>query len=268
MVFVDWLKCIFGVGAADFKFAVASVSACGLVRKENQDHLLSLPDAGFFCVADGMGGGKGGALASQWVCEGLSLVVNSPEYPAVSGAGRASFAVEALQQANDRIRAYARGQGYKSMGSTVAFIVFDPSDWSHPSIVHAGDSRIYRMRRGELQQLTRDHTVGVELSRKTHSRTEAQKLGSRSNPLTHILTRAVGTEFRVRPDRQTIDAKVGDRFLLCSDGVHDMLSDEEIAAAMRGWRQPEEIVRRLEKGVLAAGAGDNYSMVLVEVCPR
>ncbi len=265
MAFVDWLKYLFGKGAADFKFAAASVSARGLVRKDNQDHLVSLPEEGFFCVADGMGGGKGGALASQWVCDGLSLVVRSPEYSAVSGAGRTRFAIDAIQQANDRIRMYAREQGYKSMGSTVAFLVFDPNDWSHPAIVHAGDSRIYRLRRGELQQLTRDHTVGVELSRKTHSRAEAQKLGARSNPLTHILTRAVGTEFRVRPDRQTIDAKVGDRYLLCTDGVHDMLSDEEIAAAMRGWRRPEEIIRRLEKGIIAAGAGDNYSLVCIEV---
>lgn len=265
MFFIDWLKGIFSNEAADFKFAAASVSACGLVRKENQDNLLSLPDVGFFCIADGMGGGMGGAIASQWVCESLSVAAGCAEFSELVGEGRVQLACDALQKANDRIRAYARERGFQSMGATVAFIVFNPKDWAHPNIVHAGDSRIYRMRRGELQLLTRDHTVGGEMSRKTLSRTEAKSLSSRHNPLAHILTRAVGTEFRVRPECQAIDARPYDRFLICTDGVHDMLSDKEIASAMRGRVQPEEIIQRLEREVVAAGAGDNYSMVCFEV---
>ena len=113
-----------------------------------------------------------------------------------------------------------------------------------------------------------DHTVGGELSRKTHSRMESDDLKSRRNPLSHILTRAVGTEFRVRPDWQTTDMRLGDRFLLCSDGVHDMISDEEIAALLRSRGAPDEIARRLEKAVVDAGAGDNYSMICLEVRRR
>ena len=268
MAIVDWLKKMFAKEAADFKFAAFSVSACGLVRKENQDSVLSLPETGLFCVADGMGGGKGGALASQWVCESLAKAVRDVSFDTLGGEKRIMFLGAALQETNDRVRAYAKEQGYKSMGSTVALLVPNPLDRSHPYVAHAGDSRVYRMRRGELQLLTSDHTVGGELSRKTVSRREAEDLGSRGNPLSHILTRAVGTEFRVRPEWQSIDLKVGDRLLLCTDGVHDMLSDAEIAVAMRGRRTPSEIARRLETGIVAAGAGDNYSLICLEVRRR
>ena len=265
MVLVDWLKDMFLGSPASLRFAVFSLSSCGLVRKENQDNLLSLPDAGFFCVADGMGGGKGGALASQWVCEELSTAVQTGLPHAMDADSRIQVMDKALQEANSRIRAHAREHGFRSMGSTVALLVFDPQDWLHPTLAHAGDSRIYRLRRGGLHLLTKDHTVGGELSRKTISRREAEDIGSRSNPLSHILTRAVGTEFKVRPEWQTIDVKPGDRFLLCTDGVHDMLTDAEIMAALRGRRSPEDIAHRLERGIVSAGAGDNYSFIYIEV---
>ena len=268
MALFDWLKNLFAGEAADLRFAASSVSACGLVRKENQDSVLSLPETGLFCVADGMGGGKGGALASQWVCESLAKAVRDVSFDTLGGEERIRFLGDALQDVNDKVRAYAKEQGFKSMGSTVVLLVPNPSDPLHPYVGHAGDSRVYRMRRGTLQLLTSDHTVGGELSRKTVSRREAEDLGSRGNPLSHILTRAVGTEFRVRTEWQTIDLRVGDRLLLCTDGVHDMLSDEEIAAAMRGRKPPEEIAQRLETEIVTAGAGDNYSLICIEVRRR
>ena len=268
MPLLDWLDNLLHGNPAEFKFAVGLVSDCGLVRKDNQDCLLALPDAGFFCVADGMGGGKGGALASQWICEAFARVARTSDFVAQPGERRKELIDGVLQEVNQRIRTYANEQGFRSMGSTVVALATDPSNPSQLLLIHAGDSRIYRMRRGELQLLTSDHTVGGELSRKAHSRMESNDLKSRRNPLSHILTRAVGTEFRVRPDWQTTDVRLGDRFLLCSDGVHDMLSDAEIAAQLRGRRAPDEIARRLEKAVVAAGAGDNYSMICLEVRRR
>lgn len=265
MAVMSWIKNLLGNVGAEFAFDTATLTACGLVRKENQDNLLCIPDAGLFCVADGMGGGKGGALASRWICESLTEAARVTGFPVLPGERRVPLVDTALQETNSRIRAYADEQGFRSMGSTVALVMFDPTDWPRPSVVHAGDSRVYRLRRGRLQLLTHDHTVGSELSRKTHSQIESNGLKSRRNPLAHILTRAVGTEYRVRSDWQKIDASVGDRFLLCTDGVHDMLSDDEIAAAMRGRTKPGDILRRLEEGIVAAGAGDNYSMVCFEV---
>ena len=268
MSLFGWLDNLLHGNPADFKFAVGLVSDCGLVRKDNQDNLLALPDAGFFCVADGMGGGKGGALASQWICETFAGVARTTDFAMLPGERRKVLIDNALQEVNQRIRTYANEQGFRSMGSTVVVLATDPSNPGHLLLSHAGDSRIYRMRRGELKLLTSDHTVGGELSRKTHSRTESADLKSRRNPLSHILTRAVGTEFRVRPDWQTTDMRLGDRFLLCSDGVHDMLSDEEIAVLLRGRGAPDEIARRMEQAVVAAGAGDNYSMICLEVRRR
>ena len=264
MGFISWIKGL-GGGGVEFAFDACTLSACGPVRKENQDSLLSIPEAGFFCVADGMGGGKGGELASRWICEGMAEVARTSGFPVLPGDARVKMVDDTLQAVNQRIREYADEKGFRSMGSTVALVSFDPSDWMRPMVIHAGDSRVYRLHRGKLQLLTHDHTVGSELSRQTTSRIESNGLKARSNPLAHILTRAVGTEYRVRPERQLIDACAGDRFLMCTDGVHDMLSDDEIAVAMSGRVKPEGILDRLEKGIVAAGAGDNYSMICFEV---
>jgi len=215
-----------------------------------------------------MGGGKGGALASKWICEMFAEAAATSGFSVMPGERRKVLLDAALQEVNQRIRAYATEQGFRSMGSTVAAIAADPSVPGQLVIIHAGDSRIYRMRRRELVLLTQDHTVGGELSRKTHSRIESNDLKSRKNPLSHILTRAVGTEFRVRPDWQMTDMRVGDRFLICTDGVHDMLSDETIAAMLKGRGSPDGIVRRLEEEIVSAGAGDNYSMICLEVRRR
>lgn len=268
MSLVDWIMSRFTTYSSGFCFEVGKLTACGLVRKENQDSVLALSEAGLFCVADGMGGGKGGALASRWICDGFANAARAEEFDSLSGDDRMLMVDRVLKSVNHRIRAYAAEKGYRSMGSTVAMMVFNPQDGAHPSIVHVGDSRVYRLRRGELRLMTSDHTVGGEMSRKTVSRTESENLSSRRNPLSHILTRAVGTEFRVRPDWQKAEVRAGDRYLLCTDGVHDMLSDADILAAMKGRVGPEVIVTRLEKGIVAAGASDNYSMICIEVRRR
>jgi len=231
------------------------------VRKENQDSIVTIPDHGLFAVADGMGGGACGQLASVWVKESLTAAAPELSVANLTAAERAARLDARLQEVNGRIRQHCVENGYKSMGSTVALMLFDPADHCHAVLMHAGDSRVYRMREGVLECLTRDHTVGGEMSRKAVSRREAAELSSRRNPLTHILTRAVGTEFKVRPEWREVEAKLGDRYLLCTDGVHDMLSDEEIAAVLKRRGTPAAWVQALEEKVLAAGAGDNYSMI-------
>ena len=91
----------------------------------------------------------------------------------------------------------------------------------------------------------------------------AADLQSRRNPLTHILTRAIGTELRARPDLAEIDVKRGDRFLLCSDGVHDMLEDPEIAPILKAASDPSAAIARLSAAVRNAGAADNFTMICV-----
>lgn len=246
-----------------FPFATATVTDRGFVRRANEDSFLDRPEDGFFCVSDGMGGGDGGALASRWICDAFAGVMDAEKGSAYEIK---QFAlVKEIQRVNDRIRAYARANGYRMMGATIAMMLVDPFSPSRALLCHAGDSRIYRLRDDRLTLLTRDHTVGNELGRalSENAAARAADLQSRRNPLTHILTRAIGTELRARPDLSEIDIRRGDRFLLCSDGVHDMLEDNEIAAALKGVSDPSVAVTRLATAVRHAGAADNFTMVCV-----
>jgi protein phosphatase len=247
----------------ELRFDVATVSDRGLVRSENQDSFFADALHGVFGVADGMGGGEGGALASAWVCEGLSIAAET--FSGSTADERYSVIDDVLQRTNKRIRAYAQEKGFRMMGSTVALAAFDVAAGAM-QLVHAGDSRVYRLRRRQLEQLTRDHTVGDELSRMVPGEgSGGRDFRSRRNPLTHILTRAVGTELNVRPDRCEFDFQRGDKYLLCTDGVHDMLSDSDIAGLMSSRGSPESIVTRFAEAIRAAGAADNFTLVFVSV---
>ncbi len=242
----------------ELSFSVATVSDRGLVRSENQDSFFADAAHGVFGVADGMGGGEGGALASAWVCEGLSIAAET--FAGITADERYAVVDDVLQRTNKRIRAYAQEKGFRMMGSTVALASFDAPSGAL-QLVHAGDSRVYRLRRKRLEQLTRDHTVGDELSRIVPGEGGGGRgFRSRRNPLTHILTRAVGTELRARPDLSEIEVKRGDRFLLCSDGVHDMLLDNEISTLLREASSPSVAISRLSAAVKNAGAADNFTM--------
>ena len=246
-----------------FPFATATVTDRGFVRRANEDSFLDRPEDGFFCVSDGMGGGEGGALASRWICDAFADVMDAENGSAFEIK---QFAlVRELQRVNDRIRAYAKENHYRMMGATLALMLVDHANPARALVCHAGDSRIYRLRGGGLRQLTRDHTVGNELGRalSENASARAAELQSRRNPLTHILTRAIGTELRARPDLAEIDVKRGDRYLLCSDGVHDMLEDSEIAALLKASSDPAAAISRLSAAVRNAGAADNFTMVCV-----
>ena len=246
-----------------FPFASATVTDHGFVRKANEDSLLCRDEDGFFCVSDGMGGGEGGALASRWICDSFAGVMDAEKDSAYEI--RQFALVKDIQHVNDRIRAYARSNGYRMMGATIAMMLVDVANPARALVCYAGDSRIYRMRGGVLTQLTRDHTVGNELGRalSENAAARAADLQSRRNPLTHILTRAIGTELRARPDLAEIDVKRGDKFLLCSDGVHDMLDDVEIAPLLKGASDPAAAVSSLSTAVRNAGAADNFTMICV-----
>jgi len=263
MRLLSWLRGrLFGGRPRALRFRVAATTDRGLVRTENQDAFVSAPVEGFLCVADGMGGGEGGARASAWTCAALAQAWRA-SCADVFGVREARLG-EALQEVNARIRAHAIEHGFRMMGTTAVGLLQDVATGSpRARIFHVGDSRVYRYRLGRLDMLTHDHTVGNELGTAMAATfaEEAESLRARSNPLTHVLTRAVGTELRVRPEWKTINIQRGDRFLLCSDGVHDMLPDAEIAALLKASSSPRTAVRRLEAAVRAAGAGDNYTIL-------
>jgi len=254
---------LFG-GKKSISFTAAAVTDQGLSRPDNQDAILSQPVRGCFAVADGMGGGQGGALASKWTCAALSDAFG--RVASVPHEEKPAVVANALADANDRIRSYAKENSLRMMGCTVALFFGTPDGkgW----ICHVGDSRVYRVRDGKIKLLTRDHTVGNELSRLASQQSkadDARQLKSRRNPLSHVLTRAIGIEQSVRPDWQEADFLAGDRCLVCTDGVHDMLDDAEISLALKRAASPEACAEKLISGIRAAGAADNFSFVCVFV---
>lgn len=257
-----WFASFFGRGGdapqGPLHFDVAAATDRGLVRADNQDSYLMRKEEFFLAVADGMGGGADGALASAWICEEFTKLL---ELPPVSFRERLAKTGAALAAANTRIRAYMKERGIKMMGSTAALLMADPSRPMRGAIAHVGDSRIYRWRKGSGKLLTRDHTVGDELGRALVSDAQAAAVKSRKNPLSHILTRAVGTGFKVRPDWRKIDLRAGDRYLLCTDGVHDVLSDAQVAALLGRAKAPADAMKAFAREVIARGAPDNYTLV-------
>lgn len=233
-----------------------TVSETGAVRKENEDHVFVDGANTLFCVADGMGGGSEGARASEIVCEELAKVASG------DFAARIESVDAAIAAANARILRYAREKGFKQMGSTVALLAVDPADVCRAAICHVGDSRVYRVRGGTAELLTADHTIGGQLSAFAKGR-QADELKNRANPLAHVLTRAIGVEPKVSADWRKIDVRDGDLFLVCSDGVHDVISDAQVGEILSAALDLDAAVKALSAQVVACGAPDNYSFVIV-----
>ena len=250
---------------------VFAITDRGMVRKDNQDSYCSRPERLFMCVADGMGGGSDGALASRWACEALEAA--ACDGGVLPLAQREAALSAAFADVNQRIRTYAKEHGYRTMGTTAVGIIGEETDGMTAAksmlakIFHVGDSRAYRCRYGRLDALTRDHTVGSEMSRALldGDSEQAKALQSRKNPLSHVLTRALGTELKVRPEWKSIDVQRGDRLLFCSDGVHDLLNEACIRDLLVRASSPRVAAALLESEVRKAGAHDNYTILCVFV---
>lgn len=241
------------------KAAYVTTSERGLVRKDNQDSLFVDAAKKVFCVADGMGGGAEGGTASRFVCEEVEKAVTSaPDF-----ASRVRAVDAAIGAANARILAYAAEKRFRQMGSTLAVLLIDPEDGCRAAICHIGDSRIYRVRGGSAELLTHDHTVGGQLSAFATGR-QAVSLKSRTNPLSHILTRAIGVDKVVAGEWRKIDVEDGDRYLVCSDGVHDVVSDSLVGEILTVERGLKSASKRLGGVIVRNGAPDNYTYVIIE----
>ncbi|CAN5777601.1 protein phosphatase 2C domain-containing protein [soil metagenome] len=230
------------------------ISDPGKVRKNNEDSLLvgEGQDTSLFVVADGIGGFEAGEVASSIAVETLKDL--DPE---------SSFD-DAIQEANRRIISAAKDDNNLSgMGTTVVAIRFGGTD-DEPTaeIAHVGDSRAYLLRDGELKPLTEDHSLVAELVR-SGDLTRAQ---AAEHPQKNLITRALGADDDVDVDTTTIEVEDGDRILLCSDGLSDMVSEDRISEVLaEPAGKPESPVRQLLAEALEAGGTDNITVVLVDV---
>ena len=236
----------------------------GLSRSTNQDALGFFPEDGCFFVADGMGGGSAGDIASSLLENELSEAI---EYSGEKTTeDREESIRKAIHVAHQKIRSYANARSFEQMGTTLALMLFDPWNPNSAELCHVGDSRIYRFRDRALTVLTRDHTVGAELEQDMPDRWKNNGMTNhRSSFYSHVLTRVIGSKNECEPEWTETDIRPLDRFLICSDGVTTMLSEQDIQSVMEASEQPADIVRALSDSVLRAGAKDNFSIIIVLV---
>ncbi|MBQ9368987.1 MAG: serine/threonine-protein phosphatase [Victivallales bacterium] len=231
----------------------AAMSDMGRVRGNNEDSFLCAPEAGCFAVADGMGGGDAGEVASATVVECLKKAVEST---ALDSPGCRKYAIQqSLHKANGTVVKYRDSHGFKSMGSTVVMLVLNPWKADEPFVCHVGDSRLYCFRDGEMFCITRDHSVGNEMKSKGIKEVLPDKMAK-------ALTRVIGGSGLLVPEWQKIAMCPNDLFLICSDGIL-VLPDEEIEQVMKEKKEPQTIVDELKTRVLAAGAPDNLTAICI-----
>ncbi|MEP5763892.1 MAG: protein phosphatase 2C domain-containing protein [Halieaceae bacterium] len=234
-------------------------------RKSNQDsiacHLTDNKQAALIAVADGMGGYKGGDIASQLAIE--SIEQKPLELLQLDTAASISELDQALlssaQQANERIhQRRSEEPRHAKMGTTLTAALFQDAQLS---LVHIGDSRCYRFRQGELQQLTEDHNLAQQMVKdKTLQASELK-----SHPYSHILTRALGVSEEVEISQQLFDVQAGDSYLICSDGFFQVLEDEDITAELDKQAGLEKTVKNLLDQCTEKETSDNASLVLARV---
>jgi protein phosphatase len=244
----------------------AGLSDCGRVRANNEDTIAFEPALGLAVLADGMGGYQAGEVASAIAVQEVRARLGSALADDAAAGSLEQAVRAAVDGANEAIYATAqRDPGCHGMGTTLVLALF--ADGA-VMIAHIGDSRAYRLRDGCLQALTRDHSLVQEQVDAGLLRPEqARQLRYRN-----VLTHALGVETHPRFELVRHPLQPGDRYLLCSDGLHDMLSDAQIAAELRRAAGPEAAARTLLDAANQAGGLDNISIIVADCppdsCPR
>jgi PPM family protein phosphatase len=222
----------------------------GRKRRHNEDSYVHEPP--LFAIADGMGGAKAGEVASGLAVEALQL------RPDLGGDDKA-YVVDLIQEANRRVYERATEDAAASgMGTTMTVALVDDAG-GHVTFGHVGDSRAYRVRDDRLEQLTDDHSLVGELIRSGKlTREEAEVHPQRS-----VITRALGTDPDVDVDTLVVETQPGDIFLLCSDGLSGMVSDQTILSIVRDNRRDLPAAAKALVAAANRGGGDDNITVVV-----
>ncbi|MBK1721553.1 PP2C family protein-serine/threonine phosphatase [Thiocystis violacea] len=228
----------------------------GRVRGYNQDAYLDRPELGLWVVADGMGGHSSGGMASSLIVERLAML----SHPRLLGVA-ADEAGDILSQVNQQLVAEAQLLQGDIIGSTVVIVI---AVGDHCVLLWAGDSRAYRLRNGELLQLTLDHTQVQEMVDQGILTPEQAE----SHPLSNVLVRAVGGDIDLALDRRVEALAQGDRYLLCSDGLVKELSLERIREILAE-PEPAGVAQTLVEAACEAGGRDNVTALVIDFgsCP-
>lgn len=237
------------------KMEMSGLTDPGEVREGNEDAIRWNADAGWAVLADGMGGHMAGEVASQIAVDTLEQYLGSMNADSVPDA----LLREAVGEANQRIHERATTDiRCHNMGTTIVAMLLQ-DEMLH--CAHVGDSRLYRYRDGELQQLSHDHSLVQELVDEGMLSREEAAESSHKN----VITRALGLESTVEVDTVQQSAQSGDCYLLCSDGLSDKISDEEIAGYLQA-QELEGITQTLVNEAKIRGGEDNISVILARIC--
>lgn len=227
----------------------------GRRRRRNEDAYVAVPP--LFAIADGMGGAQAGEVAS-----GLAAAVLEEATGDDPGSGKGEERVALLiQEANRRVFQRSNEDAATSgMGTTMTVALLDGADGTI-AFGHVGDSRAYRVRGGELEQLTDDHSLVGELVRSGRLSPEEAE----AHPQRSVITRALGTEPDVDVDTFTVEAEPDDVYLLCSDGLTDMVSQHDILKAVAASADLDDAARTLVDAANDGGGEDNITVVLFQI---
>ncbi len=222
----------------------------GRQRRGNEDSYFEAPP--LFAVADGMGGAQAGEVASHLAVECLGQGLGD-------GASTEERLARVAHAANARIHELSRRDRERAgMGTTLTAVRVDDDDLA---VAHVGDSRLYRVRHGELERLTRDHTLVQALI----DQGKLDEVSAAVHPQRSVITRALGPEPAVEVDTQSVRLRDGDMFLLCSDGLTGMVDEETLGRIVSGSEGLREAGERLIDAANAAGGRDNITVVLFRV---
>ena len=232
-------------------------SDAGLRRSNNEDAFLLKPELGFLALADGMGGAAAGEVASQIFTETAFEVFSK----ARGQSEREDFrwVQDTFQKANERMLNHVKKNPlHQGMGCTAELLAFENQNYV---LGHVGDSRTYLFRNGQLRQLTRDHSfLQDQIDQGLMTPAEV-----RNHALRHVILRAVGTEETLSVDLIRGKTLAGDLFLLCSDGLSDMVDNLLIQESLFASLRLAEKVERLIQLAKSAGGYDNVTVILCEV---
>jgi PPM family protein phosphatase len=241
----------------------ATASNPGLVRTNNEDSAYT--GGRLLAVADGVGGMPAGELASDIVIRVLTPLGEAADSGGAADTAEAAETGEplralrnAIEEANRQIRAASEADpATEGMGTTVTALLLVGEQFA---LLHVGDSRAYLLRDGELRQITKDDTFVQSLV----DQGLITKDEARNHPQRSLITRAVQGQ-HVAPTTRMLPIQAGDRYLLCSDGLSDVVTDEAIGQTLQSYADRQQCVEQLVKLALQAGAPDNVTAVLADV---
>jgi len=230
----------------------------GLVRANNEDNYLVHEETGLFVVCDGLGGHAAGEIASKIAVDTMATRLHSSEGEPPDRLR------DVIVEANRRIlQDQHLNPEHLGMGTTLSAVWIPSPDISQGWIGHIGDSRIYRFRNQELDQLTDDHSPLYRL----YKQGTLDKEALRHHPQKNLIERSLGLSLTVNSDILSVSSQPGDRLLLCTDGLTDYVSDGQIAKlfAKTPW---DQLGQQLVEHALAAGGFDNITLIIIEISHR